>query len=82
MSNVIHVSLTAEDKFKLTNPDNGRFKMIKSSILHDPLYVTKTSIEALFLSKFKGFKTLCEYSEDALTRINSIVDFNSIDDRW
>lgn len=82
MSNVINVSLTAEDKFKLTNPDNGRFKMVKSADLLDSCYITRSTIEAFFLSKFKGRKTKCIISEDALKRIDSIADFNTIDDRW
>ena len=82
MSNYIMITLTQEDKFKLTDPDTGRFKMVKSADLMAPAYITKSSIEGVFLSKFKGRKTCCEFSEDALTRIISITDFNAIDDRW
>ena len=83
MSTSIYVDLTAEDTFELTDRRTLKVVMVKSAEIHDPCYITRSSVESHFLSKFKNYEEAHFYfSDDALTRINSIMEFNAIDDRW
>ena len=79
----IYVDFTAEDTFELTDRKTRKVVMVKSAEIHDPCYITRSLIESHFLSKFGNYdEASFFFSDDALTRINSIMEFNAIDDRW
>ena len=79
MSSIIKVRLTEKDHFEVTDPDTGTKKVFKSSIFHDPRFIVDLSVKNFFFEAFPG-KTECEFSADALKRIQDITDFNCISD--
>ena len=79
MSNIINVRLTENDQFAVTDPDTEIIHEYNSILFHSPCFIVMSSIQNFFLEEFPG-KTECNCSADALKRMQSIVDFNCIND--
>ena len=79
MSTIITVRLNENDHFWVTDPDTGIMHEYNSILFHSPCFIVTNSILSFFYEEFPG-KTECNCSADALKRMQSIVDFNCIND--
>lgn len=78
MSNIVKVRLTQNDQFVVTDPVTGIEKVVSSSVLHAPNFITTSSVKHFLCEEFGAADWDC--SADALERIRGITDFNTLND--